>query len=98
MSYTVKVTSVKPSNVQWFSDANPTAIASYRTWASNLPGVIGETVNSPDANTIVRTHIFENEAAYTNFLNAHSTNAEHRLRQDYNSANGIAFVSQVVSD
>lgn len=97
MSYSVRVTSVKPNNVQWFSDANSAAIQAYKTWASTLPGIISVTKNMPDANTIVRTHVFENEAAYTNFVNAHSSNAEHKLRQDYNTANGITFVSQVVS-
>lgn len=98
MSYTVKVTSVKPSNSEWFSDVNPTAIESYKTWADTLPGIISVTKNMPDANTIIRTIVFENEAAHTNYVNAHSTNAEHKLRQDHNIANGITYVTQVISD
>lgn len=98
MSYTVRVTSVKPSNAQWFSDVNPTAIESYKTWALTLPGIISFTRNIPNANTVIRTIVFENEAAHTNYVNAHSTNAEHQLRKDHNSANGITYVSQVISD
>lgn len=98
MSYTVKITSVKPANVEWFSDANPMAIETYKAWAVTLPGIVSLSKNQPDANTIIRTYVFESEAAYSNFVAAHYANTEHLQRIDYNNANGITFVSQVIGD
>jgi hypothetical protein len=89
MSYRVKTLSVKPANVQWFSDVNPASFESYKNWAASLPGVIDVTKTKPDANTIVRTYVFEDKVAYTAFAAAHSSNADDQLRQAYNNANGI---------
>lgn len=97
MSYTVKVTSVKPDGVRWFSDVNPESFQSYKAWAATIAGTVSVKKERPDENTLVRTYVFENEETYTNFLNENRANVDNLLRQDYNMANGISFVLEVVS-
>lgn len=95
MSYTVEVTSVKPEGVAWFSEVNPANFDSYTAWLATLPEAV-ITTTRPDVNTIVRTYVFENEAAYNNFRDAHLANEDVQLRQDYNVANGITIETRVV--
>lgn len=91
MSYRVEVTSVKPTDVEWFNAANPTSFESYKSWAATLPGLVGMTATRPDTNTIVRIYEFEDQAAYTAYTNAHTANADDQLRQAYNNQNGITI-------
>jgi|LauGreDrversion4_2_1035121.scaffolds.fasta_scaffold00348_15 hypothetical protein len=94
MSYRVTATSVKPAGVQWFSDANPASIEAYSAWVATLPGVISVTKTTPNANTIVRTYVFENQAAYTAYASAHASNTNDQQRQAYNNSNGITTTFQ----
>ena len=97
MSYKVQVTSVKPANVSWFNEVNPTSFESYKIWVTDLGGVISQTETRPDVNTIIRTYEFENEATYNAYVTAHNTNADNQLRQTYNNNNGISISFQVLN-
>ena len=94
MSYRVIATAVKPANVAWFSDANPASIEAYSSWVTTLPGVISVTKTTPNANTIVRTYVFENQAAYASYASAHDSNVNDQQRQAYNNRNGITTTFQ----
>lgn len=94
MSYRVIVSSVRPAGVAWFSDVNPVSFESYNEWVATLPGVTTVTKSTPDVNTIVRTYVFENQAAYTAYASAHASNVNDQERQAYNNANGITTTFQ----
>jgi len=94
MSFRVIATAVKPANVKWFSDVNPASIEAYSSWATTLPGVTIMTKTTPNANTIVRTYVFENQAAYASYAAAHDSNVNDQERQAYNNTNGITTTFQ----
>ena len=97
MTYTVKITSVKAPEVQWFSDINPTSFAAYAEWAATLPGIVSVTKQKPNANTVVRTYVFDDQAAYDNFKEEHAANVDSQLRQTYNESNNIVSTFEVLN-
>jgi hypothetical protein len=96
MSYTVKVTAVRPAGTDWYSDANPAGHEAWQNWFKNLPGVVSVKKTKPDANTIVRTYEFVNEAAYVNVRQESLNNAQNLARTGYNELHGIVSTTEVI--
>jgi hypothetical protein len=94
----VEATSVKPDDVEWFSDAYPEEFEAYLQWARTLSGVMFLTSSKPDKNTIIRTYIFEDREAAERYAEAHKTNPHAVLRQVYGDANGITATYNVLDE
>jgi hypothetical protein len=94
----VEVTSVKPDNVEWFSDVYPEEFEGYLKWVRTLDGVMFLTSSKPDKNTLVRTYIFEDQDAADRYAEAHKTNPYAVLRQVYSDANGIIITYNLLDD
>jgi hypothetical protein len=98
MTYRVKITSVKAPEVQWFSDANPASFAAYTAWAATLPGIISVNKQKLNANTVIKTYVFNDQAAYDNSVAEHAANVDSQLRQAYNELNNIVSTTELLND
>ena len=94
----VEVISVKPEGVGWFSDAYPNEFIEYMKWLKTVPGVVFLARDDPDSHTIIRTYVFEDDAAYENYIAAHLSNEYSILRKTYNDANGITITSNILNE
>lgn len=94
----VELVSTKPSGVQWYSDAHPEEDQKYLEWARTVPGVVFLTKSFPDENTVTRIFIFENNAAYENYIAVHRTNEHAINKQKYNSDNKIVLTINVLDE
>jgi hypothetical protein len=97
MSYTVKVTATKPENTKWFFEVNPASAEAYKNYLKTVPGLTKTVVTRPDANTHVRTYVFESEQAYMSAKQKLSGNQESAERSAYNAANGITIITEIIS-
>jgi hypothetical protein len=94
----VEITSIKPDNVEWFSDVYPEEYNQYLLWVKTLEGVMFLTASKPDKNTVIRTYIFESEEASVAYAHAHQTNYYATLRREYNAANGISSTRNFIDE
>ena len=85
----VEVISVKPEGTPWFSDAHPVEFIEYTKWLKTFEGLVFLAREDPNPNTISRTYVFEDEAAYENYITAHRENIYGRMKLKYNNTNGI---------
>jgi len=95
MSYTVTTTIVKPAGIQWYSDANPSGLASIQQWELTQLGntLLYKAGVSPDANTYVTTEVYASEAAYQQYLSLLGALPDAQARSQYNQNNNITFSS-----
>lgn len=100
MSYTVRITSVKPANVAWYTDVNQAAkdsMARYRTNAkAGANGMLNFQKTRPDANTIVRVYEFDTKENYDAFMSLTNSDPDAVARKNYNNQNGIVSTFTVV--
>lgn len=97
MSYIIKETSVKQSNVMWYSDVYTSEFSTYLDWANSLPSrpVAVETTHV-DENTIERVYTFASEADANDFLQAHLDNDLGSARIKYNDQVGITVTRETL--
>jgi hypothetical protein len=94
----VEVITTRPNGVGWFSDAYPNEYVLYMQWLKTVPGVVFLSRDDPNPNTIIRTYVFEDDAAYQNYINAHLQNEYSQMRARYNSENGITITANVLNE
>jgi hypothetical protein len=98
MSYKVRVTTVKPANAAWFSDANPAGHAAWASWFKSLPGLLSVSKTKLNANSIIRNYVFRDEAAYLEIKGLSSTNANSVARIRHNESNGITNTVELLGE
>ena len=94
----VELVSTRPSGVKWYSEAHPEDDQKYLEWVKTVPGVIFLTRSHPDENTITRIFIFEDNAAYENYIAVHRTNEHAIKKQKYNADNKIVLRITVLDE
>lgn len=94
----VELISVKPAGGPWFSDVHPEENNEYLNWVKTVPGVVFIARDDPDENTIIRTFVFEDGAAYDNYVEVHKTNEWSLMKQKFNDDNGIVITVNVLNE
>jgi hypothetical protein len=89
MSYTSTTTSVRPNGVLWFNRHDPINSMSLINWESIQPGFVSFNVVVQDANTLVSTLVFEDQASFDAMAAERATRADWIVRQEYCLVNGI---------
>jgi hypothetical protein len=98
MSYTIRISLIKPPGVAWWGDAYPEKNEMYLDWAAGLPGIKQFTKFAIDENFLVFQNVFVNKESYLAYKTAHRNSALVQERTDYNAANNITFDITYVPD
>lgn len=103
MSYTVIFTTTKPSDVSWYNNTiKPEQHSEGKRlssqWKRNNPNklISVSRVKSNDNNTITKTMVFEDQAAYEQYQADRETNPYKIAKEIYNKSNGIVIVKEVL--
>ncbi len=96
MSYVVKTTNTKPVGVQWFGQAHSEAKLRLNQWVLAQPGVLSAINGITDPNTQTAITVFEDEAAYQNFLAAKQNNADAQALAAYALANNFTTTVEIL--
>lgn len=99
MSYKVRVTSIKPQNVAWFTEVSQEAkdtIARYSAAVRGAAGALSFKKTNPDANTVVREYEFDTKENYDAFIALSMANPDGAARRNYNNQNGIITTFDVL--
>ena len=89
MAYTVTTTAVKPAGILWFNKYDNSNSMNEINWIKTQPGYVSLKIVAKDANTIVSTLVFEDQASYDAMVDARSSRADWIARQNYCSMSGI---------
>jgi hypothetical protein len=88
------ITSVKPEGTSFFNEAHPEHTAETQAeydWIASLPGFVTFTKEFPDANTSIRTLVWDTPENYANFLGLREDRPHFTKRNEYNAVTGITF-------
>lgn len=102
MPYTVRLTTIKPSNVKWYLQSLPvnqrTAGKQWHdAWCLANPNkLLSDTVTKPNANTRVKTLVFIDEAAYDSYRNAKASTPSQIDKRVYNLSHGIVTTKEIL--
>lgn len=89
MPYSSTVTATKPAAAVWFNKANPAVSKAEIDWTKSQPGFVSLTVNNQDANTLVSTLVFQDQASFEAMKAAREGRSDYQARKAYLAANGI---------
>jgi len=89
MSYTSTTTAVRPNGVLWFNRHDTVTSQSLINWEATQPGFVSFNVVIQDANTLVATLVFEDQASFDAMAAARATRADWLARQEYLLVTGI---------
>lgn len=96
MSYSVKDTTNKSENVQWFSEVNPAVVDSINSWVVTNVGFVSSFKVSMSSTSLVKIYVFDTQANYSAYLTAADSNAQEIQRKNYNASNGITSSQTVL--
>jgi hypothetical protein len=92
MPVTLKITSTKPANTQFFgevSEENNQMVKTFNEEIRVLPGCVSNTMEIVDDNTRIFTIVFDTVENYANYFELRTSKLGWAQRQEYNLANGI---------
>jgi hypothetical protein len=101
MAVTLKITTTKPENTEWYGRSSPEAAVLFlqlEAWMETLTGFLGYKQQIIDSNTRTQELKFDSLANYQTYLETRVTNAAWKARSDYNLANGTTFVVEEIID
>jgi len=100
MTYTIQHVRTKKSvQIKWFRLGHPSGkvLSSFiGSWFKSSPGFIGHLVTMENDNTLVENFIFDTKENADDFQSATYTNEFWKARTEYDSANDISEVWQII--
>jgi hypothetical protein len=92
MPVTLKITSTKPANTQFFgevSEQNSQMLKTFNEQIRVLPGCVSNAMEVVDNNTRIFTIVFDTVENYANYHEIRTSKLGWAERQEYNLVNGI---------